>query len=336
MRTILALVLFGGLFVVASQAAAQDKTLGVIHLSHSAGPASERSSHEYDCGQFGGHKVELVFENHLGVTSGVTRLRMDGRDYTAKVNAIDDLGGSYLQNPYLFCQDVGVVIGLQAIDRKHPIPRRNVEITVNSKTFEVDVRELIDSDGSIEKGDDAFKHDCDALKSGAPDGASSTLWANQEFRQAFNDALLYPDAVSRAAGDGESIATRSGRFLAGVVSRNSALALRSYSAGVERHLSGLGAPSALTIAASCGFGEGVSRLLEGGVDTNAGKDRDAGAFNIALLRGDNMLMQDILHHGYRLDAGRRCKSSKYILARDTHPIVPRIARAIEGTTCKTD
>ena len=98
----------------------------------------------------------------------------------------------------------------------------------------------------------------------------------------------------------------------------------------------MGAPSALTIAASCGFGEGVSLLLEGGVDTNAGKDRDAGAFNIALLRGDNMLMQDILRHGYRLDAGRRCKSSKYILARDTHPILPRIARAIEGMTCKSD
>lgn len=336
MRTILALVLFGGLTVAMVDAPAQDKTLGVVHFSDPAGPVSERATHEYDCGRVGGHKVELVFENRRGAISALTRLRVDGRDYAGKVNAMEDLGGSYLQNPYLFCRDAGVVVGLQAIDRKHPIPRRDVEISVNSKTSEVDVRELIDSDGSIENGDDAFRHDCDALKGGAPDAASSTLWANPEFRRAFNDALRQPDAVSRVAGDSESVAIRSGRFLAGVVSRNSALALRNYSADVERYLSGLEAPSALTIAASCGYGKGVSLLLEGGADANAGRDRDAGAFNIALLRGDNTLMQDILRHGYRLDAGRRCKSSKYILARDMHPIAPRIARAIEEAACKPD
>ena len=146
-----AFVVLTGLSVAAQRSAAQDKMPGVVHFSDSAGPASERSSHEYDCGQVGGHKVEFVFENHQGTASAVTRLRVDGRDYTGKVNDIDDLGGSYLQNPHLFCRDVGVVIGLQAIDRKHPAPRRNVEISVNSKTSEVDVRELIDSDGSIEK-----------------------------------------------------------------------------------------------------------------------------------------------------------------------------------------
>ena len=336
MQKILVFLLCGGLSVAASQVSAQGKPLGVLHISDPAGPASERSSHEYDCGRVGGHKVELVFENRQGAASAVTRLRVDGRDYTGEVNAMDDLGGSYLQNPYLFCRDVGVVIGLQAIDRKHPIPRRNVEISVNSKTSEVDVRELIDSDGLIENGDDAFRRDCDTLKHGAPDAAALGIWTDSEFRRAFNEASQHPDVVLRTASDSDSVATRAGRFLAGVVSRNAALVLRAFSPDVGRYLARMEAPSALTIAASCGDGRGVSLLLDAGADVNAGKDKDVGAFNIALLRGDNMLMQDILRHGYRLDTGRRCRSSKTILARTQHPIVPQIARSIEGATCKPD
>ncbi len=189
---------------------------------------------------------------------------------------------------------------------------------------------------SIDGGTDAFKRDCETLKKGV--GSSKTysaLWSNQEFRKSFNEALKgFPEHGSRSGR--AALASRAGYFLAAVISRNDESITKTYSPEVDQFLVAKGAPAALTIAASCGYGNGVSLLLDAGADVNSGEHQDAGAFNIALLRGDNRLLGEIMRHGYHLDSGRRCRSSKYILKRNVHPLDDQIKTAITAAVCSKD
>lgn len=189
---------------------------------------------------------------------------------------------------------------------------------------------------SIDGRTDAFKRDCQTLQRGV--GSSKTypaLWSNRNFRKSFNEALKRSPKPS-SKSERASLASRSGYFLAAVISRNDELITKTYSTEVDQFLVAKGAPAALTIAASCGYGNGVSLLLNAGADVNSGEHQDAGAFNIALLRGDNRLLGEIMRHGYHLDSGRRCRSSKYILKRNVHPLDDQFKTAITNAVCSKD
>lgn len=179
---------------------------------------------------------------------------------------------------------------------------------------------------------------CDRL---ATTGATAPLfrylsdggfWKDRAMGAAFISARDTGRAVQDVgATDRQRLEDRAAVVLAAIVRRDLPLLRASLDPDVEAYFRGTGM-TVLTAASSCNFTPGVRCLLAEGQDPNM--DADVGAFNLALLYGNDALAEDLLQHGYRIDADtRRCRSSKGIASRPQQDIDPALRAQIAAARC---
>lgn len=125
---------------------------------------------------------------------------------------------------------------------------------------------------------------------------------------------------------------KAGILFAGIVRHDLPMVKAAYSASSVAYFASKDVLPPMTMAASCGFSEGVFFFLGQGIDPNAG--HDLGAFNAALAVDDYAVARGLLKAGYKIEADeKRCYSSHRILQRNEVSVPADLKAAIKGQSC---
>jgi hypothetical protein len=166
---------------------------------------------------------------------------------------------------------------------------------------------------------------------------SDSIWKDKLFGGAYLRALHEDSAKTQRLAISHSLnsSAEAGILFAGIVRHDLPVVEVAYSASSAAYFTSKSTWPLLTMAASCGFNEGVSFLLRQGIDPNAG--RDLGAFNAALAVSDYDAARELLKAGYSVDANeKRCSSSKYILKRNEASVPADLKATIKASTCSAN
>lgn len=163
------------------------------------------------------------------------------------------------------------------------------------------------------------------------------LWKDESFSRAYLRALHEDSTETQrsVASYGQDLSARAGILFAGVIRHDLSIVKAAYSTSSVAYFASKDVWPPLTMAASCGFNQGVFFLLRQGIDPNAG--HDLGAFNAALAVYDYGTARGLLKAGYKVGANeKRCRSSHYILQRNEVSVPTDLKAAINEQPCATN
>jgi hypothetical protein len=160
------------------------------------------------------------------------------------------------------------------------------------------------------------------------------LFKDESFDGAYLRALRQDSTETQRLAISNTVASsaRAGILLAGIVRHDLPMVVAAYSASSAAYFTSKSTWPLLTIAASCGFNEGVFFLLREGIDPNSG--HDLGAFNAALVVDDYEAARGLLKAGYSVNANeKRCRSSNFILKRNEVSVPADLKATIKALSC---